>query len=149
MSQELKGLLQTWLIWSSLFPGGISGKEPGLTANAVEEREERFDPWVRKIPWRRAWEPTPGSIHAWRIPWTEKSGRLQSTGSQRVRHDWSDLARMHELYEESNSASFLKMRKLKIGKVKYPFEDHTRSQAIWETIDISLRVPNFKICGHF
>ena len=27
------------------------------------------------------------SILAWRIPWTEESGRLQSTGSQRVRHD--------------------------------------------------------------
>ena len=28
------------------------------------------------------------SIAAWRIPWTEKPGRLQSVGSQRVRHDW-------------------------------------------------------------
>ena len=28
-------------------------------------------------------------------PWTEEPGRLQSMGSQRVRHDWSDLARMH------------------------------------------------------
>ena len=27
------------------------------------------------------------SILAWRIPWTEESGRLQSTGSQRVRQD--------------------------------------------------------------
>ena len=28
------------------------------------------------------------SILSWRIPWTEKPGRLHSTGSQRVRHDW-------------------------------------------------------------
>ena len=27
------------------------------------------------------------SIHAWRIPWTEKPGGLQFMGSQRVRHD--------------------------------------------------------------
>ena len=27
------------------------------------------------------------SILAWRIPWTEELGRLQSTGSQRVGHD--------------------------------------------------------------
>ena len=27
------------------------------------------------------------SILAWRIPWTEESGGLQSIGSQRVRHD--------------------------------------------------------------
>ena len=30
---------------------------------------------------------THSSILAWRIPWTEKPGRLQSTGSQRVRQD--------------------------------------------------------------
>ena len=29
------------------------------------------------------------SILAWRIPWMEKPSRLQSTGSQRVRHDWA------------------------------------------------------------
>ena len=33
-----------------------------------------------------------GSILAWRIPWTEKPGGLQSMGSHRVRHDRSDLA---------------------------------------------------------
>ena len=34
------------------------------------------------------------SILAWRIPWTEEPGRLQSVGKQRVGHDWSDLAYM-------------------------------------------------------
>ena len=32
---------------------------------------------------------THSSILAWRIPWTEKPGRLQSMGSQRVGHDWA------------------------------------------------------------
>ena len=32
---------------------------------------------------------THSSTLAWRIPWTEEPGRLQSTGSQRVRHDWA------------------------------------------------------------
>ena len=32
------------------------------------------------------------SILAWRIPWTEEPGRLQSMGLHRVGHDWSDLA---------------------------------------------------------
>ena len=45
----------------------------------------RFNPWVRKIPWRRKWLPTP--VFAWEIPWTGEPGGLQSTGSQRVRHD--------------------------------------------------------------
>ena len=30
---------------------------------------------------------TQSSILAWKIPWTEEPGRLQSTGSLRVRHD--------------------------------------------------------------
>ena len=35
---------------------------------------------------------THSSILAWRIPWIEEPGGLQSIGSQRVRHDYSDLA---------------------------------------------------------
>ena len=35
------------------------------------------------------------SIFAWRILWTEKSGRLQSVGSQRVRHDWATNIHTH------------------------------------------------------
>ena len=34
---------------------------------------------------------THSSVLAWRIPWTEEPGRLQSIGSQRVRHDSSNL----------------------------------------------------------
>ena len=89
-----------------------------------ECRRPQFDPWVRKIPWRRNRLPTsvllgfpggsegkefaygagdlgsipglgrsPGegmathsSILAWRIPWMEEPGRLQSMGSQRARN---------------------------------------------------------------
>ena len=35
------------------------------------------------------------SILAWIIPWTEEPGGLQSMGSQRVWHNWSNLACMH------------------------------------------------------
>ena len=35
---------------------------------------------------------THSSILAWKIPWTEAPGGLQSKGSHRVGHDWSDLA---------------------------------------------------------
>ena len=35
---------------------------------------------------------THSSILAWKIPWTEEPGGLQSMGSQRVGHDQSDLA---------------------------------------------------------
>ena len=32
---------------------------------------------------------THSCVFAWRIPWTEEPGGLQSIGSQRVRHDWA------------------------------------------------------------
>ena len=32
---------------------------------------------------------THSSILAWKVPWTEEPGRIQSMGSQRVRHDWA------------------------------------------------------------
>ena len=40
--------------------------------------------WVQSLEKEMA---THSSILAWRIPWTEKPGRLQSMGSQRVGHD--------------------------------------------------------------
>ena len=38
---------------------------------------------------------THSSILAWRTPWTEEPGGLQSMGLHRVGHDWSDSAGMH------------------------------------------------------
>ena len=38
---------------------------------------------------------THSNILAWRIPWTKEPGGLQSTGWQRVRHNWNDLASRH------------------------------------------------------
>ena len=35
---------------------------------------------------------SPLQYSSWRIPWTEEPGGLQSMGSQRVGHDWSNLA---------------------------------------------------------
>ena len=37
---------------------------------------------------------THSSILAWRIPWTEEPGGLQSVESQESGYDWSDLAHM-------------------------------------------------------
>ena len=41
---------------------------------------------------------THSSILAWRIPWTEEPGGLQSMGSQRVRCNWSELACTFRFY---------------------------------------------------
>ena len=39
------------------FPGGASGKEPAYQCRRLERCG--FDSWVGKMPWRRAWQPTP------------------------------------------------------------------------------------------
>ena len=72
------------------FPGSANGKEP-----ACQCRRRGFTSWVEKIPWRRA-QQTHFSILAWRIPWPEEPGGLQSIALQRVGHDSSDLACMHQ-----------------------------------------------------
>ena len=39
------------------FPGAASGKE--TTCQCKRYKKRRFDPWVGKLPWRRAWQRTP------------------------------------------------------------------------------------------
>ena len=52
-----------------------------MVKNLPAMQETRFDPWVRKIPWRRKWQPSPvllpGESHGWRSlvgysPWGHK-----------------------------------------------------------------------------
>ena len=50
----------------------------------------------------------PSSSLAWRIPWTKEPGGLQSMGSHKVRHNWSDSAHTHGL--DNNLQSHLVQR---------------------------------------
>ena len=52
-------------------------------ANAGDRRDVASIPGSERSPG----EGHGSSILAWRIPWTEESGGVQITGSQRVRHD--------------------------------------------------------------
>ena len=54
---------------------------------AVQETQVRFLGWEDSLEKEMA---THSSILAWIIPWTEENGKLQSMGSQRVGHDFSD-----------------------------------------------------------
>ena len=64
-------------------PQGLPWWRSGEESASQCRRHRRwgFDPWVGKIPWRRKWQP---SFLAWKIPWTEEPGGLQSMGLQRV-----------------------------------------------------------------
>ena len=66
-----------------------------LVAQTVKCLPAMWDTWVRSLGQEDPLEKemaTHSSILAWRIPWTEEPGRLQSVGSQRVRHNCRDLA---------------------------------------------------------
>ena len=73
--------IQGLLWWDEGFPGGSEAKNPP----AMQETQ------VQSL----GWEESPGegnsnpnsSVFAWRIPWTEEPGGLQSMGSQRVSHN--------------------------------------------------------------
>ena len=60
-------------------PWWLSSKE-----STCQCRRHGFDPWVRKIPWRRKWQPTlvflPGKSHG-----QKETGGLQSMGWKRVK----------------------------------------------------------------
>ena len=70
----------------------LVGKEPTYQCRRCKRR--RFNPWVRKMPCSRAWQPTPAFLPGKSHGQTEP-GKLQPTRSQRVRQDWTDLACMH------------------------------------------------------
>ena len=64
------------------FPGGSAGKN----LRAMQET------WVLSLGQEDSLQKgmaTHSSILAWRIPWTEEPGGLQSTWSQRVGHNWA------------------------------------------------------------
>ena len=75
-----------------LNPSSVPGN--GFEASLVAQRLKRLplmrETWVRSLSQEDPLEKemaTHSSILAWRIPWTEEPGGLQSIGLQRVIHD--------------------------------------------------------------
>ena len=61
-----------------------------LVAQMVKRLPTMQETWVRSLDWEDPLEKemaTHSSTLAWKIPWTEECGRLQSMGPQRVGHD--------------------------------------------------------------
>ena len=75
-------------MWVWGFPGGTGGQE--LPVNAGNLRDGGLIPRLGRSPGEGL--AVHSSILAWRIPWTEEPGGLQSIGSQGV---GCDLARTH------------------------------------------------------
>ena len=84
---------EVWLhLWSRMcclwgFPGGLAAKNLSAMQETQVWSMGQEDPLEEEMG-------THSSILAWRIPWTEEPGRLQSMGSQGVRHSWNNWAQM-------------------------------------------------------
>ena len=79
---------------SSQGKGGLKWKESdvwaSLVAQMVKNLPAMWETWVQSLGWGDPLEKgmaTHSGILAWRIPWTEEPGGLQSVGSQRVGDD--------------------------------------------------------------
>ena len=83
-------------------------------------RETGFDPWVGKIPWRRAWHPTPVFLPG-ESPWTEEPGGLQSMGSQ-TQTRLSDQAHTHISELSEAQINFLTQTVFRTSKQTKRFE---------------------------
>ena len=95
------------LLWGILFSSTGQCGCPCIYINASQEAQwqriclpmqETQEMQVRSLGWEDPLEKkmaTHSSILACRIPWTEEPRRLQCMGSQRVGHEWSDLARTY------------------------------------------------------
>ena len=69
------------------FPDGSVVKDP-----PVKQERHGFEPLGQGDLLEKK-KATHSSFLAWEISWAEKPGRLQSTGSQRVRHDLVDMTK--------------------------------------------------------
>ena len=70
------------------FPGGSDSKESACNARDQVRSLGQEDPLEKGMA-------TYSSILAWRTPWTEEPGGLQSSGSQRVGHAWATNTHTH------------------------------------------------------
>ena len=94
MVKRLPAIQETWV--QSLGREGLLEKGMEIGASLVAQMVKRLptmrETWVQSLGWEDLLEKemaTHSSTLAWKIPWMEKPSRLQSMGSQRVRHDWA------------------------------------------------------------
>ena len=79
---------------------------PSLVAQTVKNPPAMWENWVWSLDWEDPLEKrmaTLSSILAWRIPWKEELGRLQSKGLQRARHDWATKTRLQPVSHRIDS----------------------------------------------
>ena len=108
ISKALCKLMQTWLFWTFFplfswndFINNLGVNWASLVAHMIQSLPAMQETQVWSLGWEDPLEKgmaTHSSIFAWRIPWTEEPGGLQSMRQQRDRHDWATnklLSKLH------------------------------------------------------
>ena len=69
---------------------------------------------------------THSSLLAWRIPCTEEPGRRWSTRSERVGHDWSDLAHVQKTLDRRFGSDKNQLNRILVKGTKEPLDEGER-----------------------
>ena len=80
-----------------------------LVAQSVKNLPAVQETWVWSLDWEDPLEKkmaTHSSVLAWKISWTEEPGGLQSTGSQRVGHNWATNTYLLTIFLMKSSKTF-------------------------------------------
>ena len=116
------------LLWLFMLSYGAS-----LMAQTVKNLPAMRETWVQSPGWEDPLEKemaTHSSILAWRIPWTEEPGRLQSKGSKRAGQEW--VTNTTVSYTESFNVATVKLVNLFLFVTSgfYDWEELSYSQII-------------------
>ena len=108
--------------WTSLVPQMV--KRLPIMRETWARSLDQEDPLEKEMA-------THSSTLAWKILWMEEPGRLQSMGSQRVRHDWATS--LSRCLRPGNLGMYLYSSKNKMRKISEIFV----SQILWDCCIIS------------
>ena len=81
-----QNLIFGWVAFTQFWATILKEAQTVKRLPAMQETRFRFLGWEDPLEKKMAIH---SSTLAWKIPWTEEPDRLQSTGSQRVRHNWA------------------------------------------------------------
>ena len=118
--------LSDWTELSWALPGCTSGKEPACQSRSHKTQVQYLG---QESP--EEWHGNLLQYFTWRYPWTEETDRLWTIGSQRVGHNWSNLACTHFLKLQSKVSAIQTLIALKYLLFYLPLFNRRENCVLW------------------
>ena len=120
----------------------LSSKESACQCRRCKRR--RFDPWVRKVPWRRKWQPTlvfsPWKSHGQRSLWDRVQGVARSWTQQ------SNYAQQHTYtHTHTHTHSFLNTVYWKDYSISIEFSKMILAIYMWVSFWATYSLPSWYV----